>query len=561
MSRHYRNVAYALIGALMLSGCAGIPTSGPVQTGAALQGINDSGVIRVIARPPVPGAGPSQIVQGFLSASASLNDFSVAQQYLTPFAKDSWKPSGVTVIRGAIQVSDGADSTVVVSGPLDGVIDRTDHWQVAQQGQQFSASFGLTKIDGEWRIAALPDGVIITRTAADRALRSYDVLFLDPSLSVLVPDPITVATTSAGLATTLIRRLLEGPSAWLAPGVTTAIPDGTRLALESVPIINGTAQVQLTEEVLSANSRARSALSAQIVRTLAPVPGIQSVSITVGGAPLAGVGLDPVAPVSAFAEFGPDFVGSGDLFALVNGQPTSMTISGGAVATRGSFNRALLELDLSRDGKSWVAVSERRDLVVAGITDQPGSVVYTGANLASPQVVGDSLWVVQRGIGIVAITDNQTRPVPVSSVNGQSLDESVLALRVSRDRTRAALIVRDSGRSRLVVARVETSGGTVRLVAAKRIESTSADVIDVAWLSSSRLAVLEQGGTDTRLLTLPMGLGTVQAIDVPVGAVRIAAGPGRTVIVEVANGLESTLYVRSSGRWTPLVSAQAPVYP
>lgn len=545
----------------LLAACAGIPTSGPVQTGAALQGINDPGVIRVIARPPVPGASPSQIVQGFLSASASLNDLSVAQQYLTPFARGSWNPSGVTVIRGAIQVSEGDASTVVVSGPLDGVIDKTDHWQVSPQGEQFTANFGMTQIDGEWRIAALPDGVIISRTAADRSLRSFDVLFLDPSLSVLVPDPITVATTSAGLATTLVRRLLEGPSSWLAPAVTTAIPDGTRLALESVPIINGTAQVQLTEEVLSANSRARAALSAQIVRTLAPVPGVQSVAITVGGAPLAGVGLEPVASVSAFAEFGPDFVAPGDLFALVGGQPSSVNVSDGAVSTRGSFNRSLLELDLSRDGKTWVAVSERRDLVVSGITEQPGAVVYRGANLASPQVVGDSLWVVQRGIGIVAITKNQVRPVPVSNVDGDSLDESVLALRVSRDRTRAALIVRESGRSRLVVARVENSGGTARLVAAKRIENTATDVIDAAWQGSSRLAVLEQSGTDTRLVTLPLGLASLQVIDVPEGAIRIAAAPGRTVIVEVPGSATNTLYVRSSGRWTPLLTAEAPVYP
>ena len=561
MRRTWSKACVSLCASLVIAGCAGIPTSGPVKTGAALQGINDSGVIRVIARPPVSGASPTQIVQGFLSASATLNDFSVAQQYLTPFAKQSWNPSGVTVIRGAIQVSEDASSTVVVSGPLDGVVDQFDRWQVAPQGQRFSANFALTKVDGQWRIASLPDGVIISRTAADRSLRSYDVLFLDPSLSILVPDPITVATSAAGLATTLVRRLLEGPSAWLAPAVTTAIPDGTRLALESVPIIGGTAQVQLTEEVLAANSRARSALSAQIVRTLAPVPGVQSVSITVGGAPLAGVGLEPVAPVSAFAQFGPDFVSSTNLFSLVAGQPSSITVIDGAVTTRGSFNGPLLELDVSRDAKTWVAISERRDLVVSGITEQPGAVVYRGANFASPQVVGSALWVVQRGIGIVAINDNQARPIPVSDIGGQSLDESVLALRVSRDRTRAALIVRDSGRSRLVMARVETTGGTVRLVAAKRIENTVADVLDVAWQGSSRLAVLEQSGTDTRLVTLALGLASPQVIDVPLGATRVAAAPGRTVIVEVPAGASSTLYLRSSGRWTPLLAAQAPVYP
>lgn len=552
-----------IVGALsvVLVGCASIPTSGPVQTGPALQGINDSGVIRVIARPPLPGASPVQIVQGFLSASASLSDFSVAQQYLTPFAAESWSPSGVTVIRGAIQVSEQSSSTVVVGGPLDGIVDKSDHWQVASQGQQFQASFGLTQIDDEWRIAALPDGVIISRTAADRALRSYDVLFLDPSLKVLVPDPITIASTSAGLATTLVKRLLDGPSPWLAPSVTTAIPEGTRLALESVPIINGTAQVQLTEEVLAANSRGRAALSAQIVRTLAPVPGVQSVAITVGGAPLVGVGLEPIASVSSFAEFGPDFLENSDPFALIEGQPSSIKIQDGSASVRGSFNASLLDLDLSRDGKSWAAITERRDRLVSGITEQPGQAIYQGANLASPQVVGDSVWVVQRGIGIFAVNDGQARPVPVSDATGQNLDSSVLAIRVSRDRTRAALIVRESGRSRLMLSRVESSSGTARLVAAKRIENNALDVLDVAWQAASRLAVLELAGSGTRLITLPLGLGNPQVIDVPAGATRVAAAPGRTVLVEVPGGATSTVYVRSSGRWAMLVTAQAPVYP
>jgi hypothetical protein len=60
-------VAWALVTVLVLSACAGIPTSGPVTKVAAADDLGQSAVRYTPAR-PLRGASPEQIVRGFLDA-------------------------------------------------------------------------------------------------------------------------------------------------------------------------------------------------------------------------------------------------------------------------------------------------------------------------------------------------------------------------------------------------------------------------------------------------------------------------------------------------------------
>jgi hypothetical protein len=67
-------VVIAALVAPLLAGCAVIPTSGPIQQGAEVGVETTDQVIRVIARPPQSDMTPTQIVSGFLQASASFED-------------------------------------------------------------------------------------------------------------------------------------------------------------------------------------------------------------------------------------------------------------------------------------------------------------------------------------------------------------------------------------------------------------------------------------------------------------------------------------------------------
>ena len=84
---------------------------------------------------------------------------------------------------------------------------------------EFRTTFDLTKVDGEWRIEDLPQGLLLSQSDVDRAFRSFSVYFFNPAFETLVPDPRMVPVIGPGLATTLVRRLVAGPSDWLQPAV------------------------------------------------------------------------------------------------------------------------------------------------------------------------------------------------------------------------------------------------------------------------------------------------------------------------------------------------------
>jgi spore germination protein GerM len=82
--------------------------------------------------------------------------------------------------------------------------------------------------------------------------QSYDLYFVGNNRS-LVPDPIYLPALSnpANVASALIKALLNGPSEWLKPAVSTTIPPNTSLSVDSVTITDGIAEVALGESILA----------------------------------------------------------------------------------------------------------------------------------------------------------------------------------------------------------------------------------------------------------------------------------------------------------------------
>ena len=96
----------------LLAGCGGVPgsikaqvpTSGPIEQGAQVGVQQEDQFIRVIAREPRPGMSETEVVQGFLDASASFDgDHAVAREYLTPEASSRWNTNaGVKIGRAHV---------------------------------------------------------------------------------------------------------------------------------------------------------------------------------------------------------------------------------------------------------------------------------------------------------------------------------------------------------------------------------------------------------------------------------------------------------------------------
>ena len=86
-------LAVLIVAALSTAGCVSMPTGGPVQSYPVTQGPNaqSNPYVQIQPQPPGDGWSPKQIVQGFLTASASFGNYGqVALQYLTPQEQKVW---------------------------------------------------------------------------------------------------------------------------------------------------------------------------------------------------------------------------------------------------------------------------------------------------------------------------------------------------------------------------------------------------------------------------------------------------------------------------------------
>lgn len=558
-----RMLTAGVLGTALLSGCGGPSFDSGINREERLQSQADAGSIRVIARPPQPGMSQVEIVQGFLEASANTSDLSTAREYLTARAGLSWNPAAsIRVVSGPLVVEPRMPGVWMVTSPLEGTVDAQGVWRVAAVGEELAADIQVEQVAGEWRISALPAGLILSRTVAERSLGTYAVQFLDPSFTRLVPEAIVVSATGAGLATTLVRRILEGPSAWLASAATTAVPDGTRLALESVPIIDGVAQVSLTEQVLSANDVTRRALSAQIVRTLAAVPGITAVRITVGSAPLEVPGVPAVQSLDEGSTL--DVTSSArlrQLYAVDNGDPVVLP------PTRelppqpaASTLLPVAQIAVADSTGQMAAVSLDRRILLTGRIDRPLEPVASGRLLTSPLVTAQGVWVVDRGQGITAWNGQRATTITVVSDNGFILNEAVEAVDLAPDQVRVLVVVRQSGRSVAMLGRVERIGDIERISGLRRIDRESGSVVAATWRDADTVALVVSDAGSTSVVSVSLGLRPIARVAAPEGAVSIAGGPLRSLVVGTQVGSRVETFASSGNGWVSLGQISAPVY-
>ena len=80
-------------------------------------------------------------------------------------------------------------------------------------------------MDGEWRIANPPNGLIMLEPDFERLYDRRLAYFLDPTGTRVVPDPRYLISGEAQ-PTALLNRVLEGPSAALSAGVRNPLSGG-----------------------------------------------------------------------------------------------------------------------------------------------------------------------------------------------------------------------------------------------------------------------------------------------------------------------------------------------
>ncbi len=574
--------------AVMLAGCSGIPTSGPVHQGAAIVVAQEGPVTQSIAQPPKPGDSPLAIVVGFLFASASFaNDHAVARKFLTPDVSKTWNPLAAKTTVYAI---DPTADLYKQNGPAEvdltatqlGVISPTGEYTDAATDTSLTFPFALKKVAGQWRIANPPPGLFLTAQDRDRNYRAFDVYFLDPTSQILVPNQILVPV-GLGTSTALVKAVIAGPTAWLAPAVHTAVPTGTKLLVDSAPIdpTNGIVEIQLSLAAASATPPDPVGMSAQFVWTLKQLHslGVNGVAITVGGIPLRVPGGAPSQRWDAWQQYDPDgqtlpnpaavfSTEKGPLGILASDKPRQLPGPLGDGTFR--LYRPGLSFDqrqvagLDKDGhKLFVST------VAAAV--KPAAAAVTGVALTAPSWDRFGVvWTVdQRPTGPVAWMD-----LPVSAAKQVALPKlpagQVLALRIARDGVRAVMVLKPDGATTagVYIGTVEQRGEPdVSLSDFRPISTPFADVTDVAWLSADQLVVLGRqapGGAEEPV-TIDLAGSSVSSLgpiasssDASTGIISVTAAPGQEILVSTSDG---KVYGYLPGGWSFITEGLSPSYP
>ena len=314
----------ALGGAGAVGACARLPRDGEVRQSDVVVAEGDS-LVQSAAGPEV-GASPKEIVEGFLRACAAgySDGFATARSFLTKAAADSWRPQEIVMVYTGSespvveQAGEGAvDLRTRLIGSLDGAGILTP-----RDDEDHAVSYSLTADStGQWRIAELPDGILLPEPVFGQEFSTYLLHFLSLDRERAVPELRWAALRTAAPA--LMRLLLGGPSEWLAPGADTLVPPGLRLlgGLDAPLPADGAVTVSVSSEAAALDPTGRALLVAQIERTLTQVAGIHSVSVRA-----LGDGEDP-----RDADAGTALGGAADLDAAPGASGQAIGMSGGNV--------------------------------------------------------------------------------------------------------------------------------------------------------------------------------------------------------------------------------------
>ncbi|GAB3600933.1 LpqB family beta-propeller domain-containing protein [Microbacterium tumbae] len=538
--------------ALLLTACAGLPTSGPVTNGLPVGEAQTDTEFTQVATGPVRGWSPEQIVAGFLEASISPADgWSIAQQFLSPDLADSWVPgSGVTIdanvssrsYQSSIEdVEEAEEGTVVVDLDQVASVDSGGGYSEATGSTTLPFSLGRND-DGEWRITEAPDGVVIDQAAFEQVFASYALQYFDRSWSRLVPDLRWYPKTN--VATRITRTILEnGPAEWLLPAVQSAFPADVALARAAVPIDGQVAEVELNEAALSLDTVTLARMRTQLQASLKPA-GIAEVRFTVNGrtvdaqtVPIAGAGAENSTLVLTEDGFG----------GLVGGELSSVS---GISEQIEQIEQPITAIDMAED-QEFAAVRLSAGGVLA-VTDGRVDPLDERAGLIRPSV--DPLgyvWTVPASdpLSLKAwATDVSDAEVEGFDVKGAwPAASAISALRVAADGTRLAAVVTLGGHQSVVVAAIvrDDSGNPTGLGPVKELADVRAGGVDLSWLGSGELAVLISGD-DSVLITQPVG-GPGATAAAPAGAEAIAGAAERNGLRLL--GAEGVLYAPRASVW------------
>jgi len=548
-----------LLGTLVLSGCAGIPSSSQVYYGEEISQDTSTQFVRVIARPPSLDMNPEEIIRGFLDACADPSeDYEIARQYLDVESAENWNPlTGIEIYEAStIEVAE-ATTTLTVGAVKLGTISDLGRFQVGDPGAEISRSFDLEQnAGGQWRISNLSDGILLSSGDVDRSFRSFPIYFFNTDLTSLITDSLLVPVSNSGAATSLVRSLLDGPSPYLSPVATSAFPVGTTLTYGSVPVINGVAQVDLSNEILGANEVTRRALSAQLVWTLSALANVTSVQISVSGQPLALANVSSLQTIRDWQNF--SVLPNPDRKVLnVIRNEKIFAISDAAESLRYTSTTPLIFASPNAtDTRIATVTADLKSLQVANASDSIFELVAQGEQISKPTWDRDgSIYFSDFGSGVREVANDGSLREVLVDVSALGTNDQVKQVAVSSDGVRVAVVLSNGIQDVIAVGAIFKAESETRIIGLHRIERSIVTIRDIAWSSPTSIAVLGTDESKSELLfDISLLDGKSKLFSTPIGAQQISVDGTRKIFVSAVDGTNQLVYQQSFGSWTQVTT-------
>lgn len=583
-TRGARAVLGLLAGVLLLTGCASMPGSGPVQRVDSSQRADSDSQVRVFGVSPQDGMSQLEIVQGFLEATTSDEaDFSTAKEYLTPGRRQSWDAfHGTTVLSTGpeldLSVQPGQDGSgrsfaVNLSGERVATVDST-HAYTPRSGS-YQATFQLRKVKGEWRIDTLPDGLILGEKDFQRNYRSVNTYYyadfgseagqVAQAEDVLVADPVYVRRRVNTVRET-VRSLLDGPGSWIDSVVTTAAPEGVRLARGTSPSIDesGVLTTRLDGVPDGWSGSGCQRMAAQLFHTVQEVSSVEVTEVRLLNQ--AGTSLCEVSSAQA-ERYAPGLL-DGDFthaYALTEdhrlatvgqGDDPLRTVSGALGRGDVELRDAAVSRDeqwaagISADGSSLyvtpVSGSDSLPEASYSTTDSGDLTGEDDPGLTRPSWDGlGDLWFAD-GSTLLRMADGRgdAQEVPVAGLGeGQHIE----AVRVASDGVRIMMLISEDGHSTLQLGRIERTGTgeatRIEVAGLRPVAPQLEQVSAASWAGGSSLVVvgrpadgveqLQYVTTDGSSASTPTGLPGLNDVT----QVAAAEDENLPLLAETADGI------------------------
>lgn len=559
--------ALVVLVSLVLSGCATLPMSGPVNTikATGLAPYGDPN-LKFDVSGPANDASPEEIVQGFITAMKGLDDnLQTARKFLTQTAASTWRAGDQTIVySGSPEISkvDDAESYSVKLLTAS-VVDSDGILSLQPARATQSVQMDVVKVDGQWRISNAPKGIFLEKAVFETLFRAVDLYFFDPSYQTVVPDVRWFTKQSTGsssgqgsaTATSMVKALLNGPAPYLQGAVVSAFPTGTELIKDAVPITDGKAEVELSDKPLVDSSKqAQQRMQLQLLMTLQR--GVNTVNKVDLKANKASLSLDNnplLATTSTLLNPTVDNrqVGVRDQQVVYVENRSVSPVQG--ISRLEIPNVTALAQSYQRDGGFAVLGSDSTSLYSISPGQAPLQRIQ-GIKLTNPSISPDGrIWsAASDRSGNVFVAEAGAASTPLTLNVPWLKDQLVTSLRVARDGARVVIVIDNGdGTSRILlagIARIDNSSSSLpKSLQGPSVLAQALRVTQAYWADQSTVIAFRAGDGDVTPYQVSV-TGTQTALTNLTGLRAMSVGDNVGMVF--AQTTSGAIFERSNSIWS-----------